>query len=165
MRISGHHRAILATAAFLFGSGLGSGTLVADPSSSARHGDPVIRGIDLERSTILDLQRDMDHGRLSSLELTAFYLVRIARVNPDLNAVIDTSPVALLEAAFSDIRRATHQLRGPMDGIPVLLKDNVDTQILVGTAGSEALENARGRDAFLVKRLREAGAVILGKAN
>src|SRR5215510_9501274 len=133
------HKAILATAAFL----LGSGSTIAQPSSNARHGDPVIRGIDLERSTILDLQRDMDHHRLTSVELTAFYLVRIAQVNPDLHAVIATSPTALIDAVFSDIRRATHQLRGPMDGIPVLLKDNVDTRILVATAGSEALANAR----------------------
>ena len=159
MRFHGH-KAILATAAFL----LGSGTTLAQ-SPQARHGDPVIRGIDLERSTILDLQKDMDHGRLSSLELTAFYLVRIAELNPDLHAVISTSPTALLEAALSDIRRATHQLRGPMDGIPTLLKDNVDTAILVGAAGSEALENATGRNAFLVRRLRAAGAVIIGKAN
>src|SRR5215510_7599086 len=136
MRFSSH-KAILAAAAFVLGSG---SPLVAQPASQAAHGDPVLRGLDLERSTI-------------------------AEINPALNAVIATSPTALLEAALSDVRRLTHQLRGPMDGIPVLLKDNVDTQVLQATAGSEALLDARGRDAFLVRRLRDAGAVILGKAN
>ncbi|HEX3762439.1 MAG TPA: amidase, partial [Kofleriaceae bacterium] len=120
---------------------------------------------DLERSTIPQLQDAMDRGRISSLLLTAFYLGRIEDLNPELHAVIATSPTALIEAAFSDIRRATHRLRGPMDGIPVLLKDNVDTEVLRATAGSEALLGARGRDAFLVGRLRDAGAVILAKTN
>lgn len=161
MRFSSH-KAILAAAAFMLGSG---SPLVAQPASQAVHGDPVLRGLDLERSTIPEIQAAMDHGRISSVLLTAFYLGRIAELNPELNAVIATSPTALLEAALSDVRRLTHQLRGPMDGIPVLLKDNVDTQVLPATAGSEALQGARGRDAFLVRRLRDAGAVILGKAN
>ena len=161
MRFS-RHKAILVAAALLLGSG---SPLVAQPSTPARHGDPVLRGLDLERSTIPEIQRAMNNGRISSILLTAFYLGRIAELNPELHAVISTSPTALLEAALSDLRRLTHQLRGPMDGIPVLLKDNVDTAILPATAGSEALENARGRDAFLVRRLRAAGAVIIGKAN
>ncbi|HET9622741.1 MAG TPA: amidase family protein, partial [Kofleriaceae bacterium] len=86
-----------------------------------------MHGIDLERATILDLQAAMDHGRLSSVELTAFYLARILRLNPSLHAVLVTSPSALVEALFSDVRRQLHQTRGPLDGIPVLLKDNVDT--------------------------------------
>jgi len=77
-----------------------------------------------------------------------------------------TSPTALIEALFSDLRRHVHRLRGPMDGIPVLLKDNVDTRIVPTTAGSEALLQARhNRDAFLVRQLRDGGAVILGKTN
>ena len=159
------HAAILAGTALLGTLLIDAPTTRADSSAQSRHGDARIRGIDLERSTIPDLQDAMDHHRLSSVELTAFYLGRIDDLNPDLHAVIATSPVALLEAVLSDVRRATHQLRGPMDGIPVLLKDNVDTQILRATAGSEALLGARGRDAFLVRRLRAAGAVIIGKAN
>jgi len=127
---------------------------------------PVLRGIDLERSTIPELQAAMDHHRLTALELTRFYLARIAALNPELHAVIETSPTALVEAAASDLRRVTRQLRGPLDGIPVLLKDNVDTQILRTTAGSEALLHARhDRDAFLVRKLRAGGAVVLGKTN
>ncbi len=157
------HRVILA-ATLLLGFALGAGTTTAG-SNASRHGDPMLRGIDLERATIPQLQDAMDRGRISSLLLTAFYLDRIEDLNPELHAVIATSPTALIEAAFSDIRRATHRLRGPMDGIPVLLKDNVDTEVLRATAGSEALLGARGRDAFLVSRLRDAGAVILAKAN
>ncbi|HEY6176578.1 MAG TPA: amidase [Kofleriaceae bacterium] len=163
MRIS-VHKANLAALAFLVSAGIGSGTTVAD-SDRARHGNPSIHGIDLERSTIPELQDAMDHHRLTSVELTLFYLDRIEDLNPELHAVIATNPVAIIEAVFSDIRRATHDLRGPMDGIPVLLKDNVDTRELRATAGSEALLDATGRDAFLVQRLRTAGAVILAKAN
>ena len=157
------HRVILAVTVLL-GFALGAGTTTAD-STAARHGAPILRGIDLERTTIPQLQDAMDRGRISSLLLTAFYLERIEQLNPELHAVIATDPTALIQAAFSDIRRATHRLRGPMDGIPVLLKDNVDTEVLRATAGSEALLGARGRDAFLVGRLRDAGAVIIGKAN
>jgi amidase len=164
MRILGH-AAVLAGTALLSTLVIDATTARADASAQSRHGDARIRGIDLERSTIPDLQDAMDHHRLSSVELTAFYLGRIDELNPDLHAVIATSPLALVEAVLSDVRRATHQLRGPMDGIPVLLKDNVDTRILRATAGSEALLGARGRDAFLVRRLRDAGAVIVGKAN
>ena len=66
---------------------------------------PVLRGIDLERSTIPELQAAMDHHRLTALELTRFYLARIAALNPELHAVIETSPTALVEAAASDLRR------------------------------------------------------------
>src|ERR1043165_9579604 len=163
MRIS-VHKANLAALAFLVSAGIGSGTKVGDPDR-ARCGNPSIHGIDLERSTIPELQDAMDHHRLTSVELTLFYLDRIEDLNPELHAVIATNPVAIIEAVFSDIRRATHDLRGPMDGIPVLLKDNVDTRELRATAGSEALLDATGRDAFLVQRLRTAGAVILAKAN
>jgi amidase len=161
------HRVILA-ATVLLGFALGASTTIAGTragSTASRHGDPILRGIDLERSTIPQLQDAMDRGRISSLLLTAFYLGRIEDLNPELHAVIATDPTALIQAAFSDIRRATHHLRGPMDGIPILLKDNVDTEVLRATAGSEALLGARGRDAFLVGRLRDAGAVIIGKAN
>ena len=164
MRIPGH-KLVLAAAACLLGPGSGSGSASADPSAQARAGNVSLRGVDLEQSTIPELQEAMDRGRISSVQLTAFYLERIERLNPDLNAVITTSPTALLEALFSDIRRITHQRRGAMDGIPILLKDNVDTQNMPSTAGSEALARARQGDAFLVRKLRAGGAVVLGKAN
>jgi amidase len=161
MRIS-RHKPIVVAAALSLGA-LGARPTLAQP---AQHGEVSIHGIDLEHSTIPDLQHAMDHGRLSSIELTVFYLARIHDLNPELHAVIATSPTALAEALFSDLRRHTHHLRGPMDGIPVLLKDNVDTRVMPATAGSEALLQARhDRDAFLVRQLHAGGAVVLGKTN
>jgi amidase len=126
-----------------------------------------VAGIDLERATIPDLQRAMDSGRLSSARLTAFYLQRIRRLDHRLNAVITTNPDALRLAVASDVRRHTHGARGLMEGIPVLLKDNIDTaDRQATTAGSLALVDARpAADAHLAGRLRASGAIILGKAN
>ena len=128
---------------------------------------PTLHGIDLENSTVLDLQKAMNARRLSSVALTTFYLRRIDRLNPRLNAVIETNPDAIREAVASDLRRVRSGARGALDGIPVLLKDNIGTaDRQKTTAGSLALAGARpDRDAFLVARLRAAGAVILGKAN
>jgi amidase len=128
---------------------------------------PVLGKIDLERATIPDLQRAMDAGRLTSAQLTGFYLRRIRELNPRLHAVITANPEAPRLAEESDARRARHGARGPLEGIPVLLKDNVDTRDRQATtAGSLALAKARpARDAHLVTRLRRAGAVVLGKAN
>ncbi len=140
-------------------------TLIATPAKASATVE--LRGIDLERATVLDLQAAMRRGRLSSATLTAFYLRRIAALNPTLHAVIETNPQAPAEALASDAHRRRHGGRGPLEGIPVLLKDNVDTADRQHTtAGSFALINSRpARDAFLVSRLRSAGAVILGKAN
>jgi amidase len=142
------------------------GTTAAGPAF-AGPARPSLNGIDLERATIPDLQHAMDHGRLSAVQLTAYYLHRIQVLNPTLHAVIATNPDALRLAAASDNRRRRHALRGPMDGITVLLKDNIDTADREGTtAGSFALVGSPvARDAHLVSRLRDAGAVILGKAN
>jgi amidase len=124
-------------------------------------------GLDPERATVLDLQRAMDHHRLTSVQLVGFYQARIRALNPLLHAVIVVNPDAVREAAASDLRRRLHQSRGPLEGVPILLKDNVDTADREGsTAGSLALAASRpARDAFLVRKLRAAGAVVLGKAN
>lgn len=155
-------RAALAAAGLLIAAPLLTGGTAAasTPASSASLG-----GIDVERSTIPDIQRAMNSGRLSSVRLTEFYLGRIAELNPKLHAVIHVNRNALVEAAASDARRRLHATRGPMDGIPILLKDNIDTRDEPTTAGSQALADARSGDAFLVSRLRAAGAVIIGKAN
>ena len=133
----------------------------------ATAGSTVLNGIDLETATVLDLQAAMDARRLSSVQLTNFYLHRIRDIDPLLNSVIETNPHALRDAALSDVHRRRHGARSPLEGIPVLLKDNIDTADLMHTtAGSFALFGARpARDAFLVRKLRDAGAVILGKAN
>jgi amidase len=115
------------------------------------------------------LQAAMGSGALTSVALTGFYLRRIARLNPALHAVITVSPNAVGEAAASDAYRssAARSSTGPrpLEGIPVLVKDNVGVSGMPTTAGSVALLAATPSDAFLVTRLRAAGAVIIGKAN
>jgi amidase len=116
-----------------------------------------------------EAQRRMAAGSLSSVALTRAYLERIAAVDdagPTLAAVIEVNPEALAEAAARDRERAAGALRGPLHGVPVLIKDNIDVAGMVTSAGSLAMATHRPRaDAFLVARLRGAGAVILGKTN
>jgi amidase len=122
-------------------------------------------GITTGSATAQNLSQALAAGTLTAAELTAFYLARIERLNPSLRAVITVSDDAAAEAAASDARRAAGATRGPLDGIGVLIKDNVAVAGLPATAGSPALEHAEAKDAYLVGRLRAAGAVILGKAN
>ena len=118
-------------------------------------------------ATIPQLQALMASGALTSVELTQRYLQRIERFNPLLHAVIETNPDALAIAAHRDQQRRRGVVRGPLHGIPVLVKDNVATaDRMRTTAGSLALRSSRvPADAVIVNRLRAAGAVILGKAN
>src|SRR5487761_1494129 len=117
------------------------------------------------RASLAELQAAMAAGELTSAELTSFYLQRIDRLNPALHAVITVNLNAGSEAAASDAARARSGPRGPLDGIPVLVKDNVQVGGMPTTAGSPALLPACPPDAFIVSRLRAAGAVILAKAN
>jgi amidase len=107
----------------------------------------------------------MDDGELTAVELTQSYLDRIDDLNDELGAVLTVNPDALDEAAASDEARGQDGTRGPLEGIPVLVKDNVDTQDMPTTAGSRALLGSEPDDATITRRLREAGAVIIGKAN
>ena len=163
--------ALLAVGLILAGTGqAAAATTTASTTATTDHPSadrPFLRGIDLEKATVLDLQRAMNAHRLNSAALTAFYLDRIRALNPKLHAVIETNPDALRDALASDLHRLTRGSRGPLEGIPVLLKDNVDTDDREHTtAGSFALLGAKpARDAFLVQRLRAAGAIVLGKAN
>jgi amidase len=118
-------------------------------------------------ASIPQLQNLMATGMLTSRELTQGYLSRIRDLNPLLHAVIETNPSAIALAAQLDNERRRGQVRGPLHGIPILLKDNIATDDqMQTTAGSLALVNSRvPDDAPIVKRLRAAGAVILGKAN
>jgi amidase len=124
------------------------------------------QGPDLDQATIPALQQWMARGKLSAVRLTDMYLDRIRAVDHKLNSVILLDGTAIDQARASDRRRRDGRLRGPLDGIPVLLKDNIDTANLRTTAGSRALlGKPPAKDAALTKRLRAAGAVILGKAN
>src|SRR5437870_9586003 len=118
-------------------------------------------------ASIPDLQALMASGALSSKDLVKGYLDRIASLNPLLHAVIETNPNAVSIAAHLDNERRKGQLRGPLHGIPILVKDNIATDDnMQTTAGSLALVNSRvPGDAVIINRLRAAGAIILGKAN
>jgi amidase len=123
-------------------------------------------GFDLESATIPDLQHRMSQGRLTSVQLTAAYLRRIRTVDSKIHSVVALNQRALLEAVASDIRHRVGHTRGPLDGIPFLLKDNVDTTQMPTTAGSRALASTRpAANAHLVQQLYGGGAVILGKLN
>ena len=117
---------------------------------------------DVEDAAIVDLQNAIDEGRLTSEDLTATYLERIETLDPQLGAVVTVNPDAIDIARSRDQSRRDHGPLSPLDGIPVLLKVNMDTaDNQPTTAGSTALLNSRpSDDAFLVDQLRKAGAVI-----
>ncbi|MBW4573580.1 MAG: hypothetical protein KME31_38200 [Tolypothrix carrinoi HA7290-LM1] len=123
----------------------------------------------LETATIADINQAFDAGALTSVQLTQLYLNRINaydKQGPSINSIITINPQALETAAALDNERPTSGKRSPLHGIPVILKDNYDTFDLPTTAGSLTLKNSISPDdAFLTKKLRDAGAIILGKAN
>ncbi|WP_242920306.1 amidase [Pontibacter liquoris] len=124
----------------------------------------------LNETTIRELQQKMQSGALSSSAITKQYLDRIEAIDkngPRLNSVIEVNPDALSIAEQMDKERKAGKVRGPLHGIPVLIKDNIDTaDKMQTTAGALALAgNIASDDAFVAKRLRDAGAVILGKTN
>lgn len=124
----------------------------------------------LEELTVAEMQAAMAGGKLSSTRLTRMYIRRIERIDGgpiDLRSVIEVNPDAVDIAKALDRERKQGNVRGPLHGIPILLKDNIDTDdATLTTAGSLALVDSRpGADATVAAKLREAGAVILGKAN
>jgi amidase len=130
----------------------------------------VVAPFELEEATIADLQSGMSSGRMTARSITQAYLDRIAeldRKGPTLRHVIEVNPDALSIADGLDQERKAGRVRGPLHGIPILLKDNIDTaDKMTTTAGSFALEGSRAtRDSFIAARLRAAGAILLGKAN
>ncbi len=129
-----------------------------------------VRPFELDELGIPELQQGMASGRFSARSITEKYLARIEEIDrrgPAVNSVIEVNPEALAIADALDRERKEKGPRGPLHGMPVLLKDNIDTaDRMRTTAGSLALADSRpARDAFIVQRLREAGAVILGKTN
>jgi amidase len=124
----------------------------------------------MEELSILELQEKMSIGDLTAVDILNSYLARIEELDkqgPAINAIIELNPDAPVIAEKLDQERLAGKLRGPLHGIPVLIKDNIDTHDhMQTTAGSLALEGSVApRDAFIVKRLRHAGAVIVGKTN
>jgi amidase len=162
-------RFLAATAAG--GAGLLAGRLEGlwGLAPGARAGSGALTGAEAPwiEATFTELQRLMQSGELSSVELTRGYLRRIERLNPLLHAIIETNPAALRIAERLDAERRRGDVRGPLHGIPILLKDNIATaDAMETTAGSLALVGSRvPQHARLVQKLRFAGAVILGKTN
>jgi amidase len=128
---------------------------------------PAFAGYDPTEKSIGELEADLTAGRATSVGLVEAYSHRIEALNPRLRAVIVVNPHALAEARAADAARAAHRPQGPLAGVPILVKDNIESaDPMATTAGSLALEhNMPGRDAPLVARLRAAGAIILGKTN
>ncbi|HET9765553.1 MAG TPA: amidase [Thermoanaerobaculia bacterium] len=159
----------------LGGAGLAGRAAAAEAAAAAAKAEPAasaaaVPPFELEELTIAQLQEGMGSGRFTTASLVAAYLARIDALNtqgPQLRAVIEVDPDALAVAAALDRERKEKGPRGPLHGIPILLKDNVGTHDrTTTTAGSLALAGSiPPRDAFIAAKLREAGAVLLGKAN
>src|SRR6266571_287322 len=157
----------LSRRAFLkYGAGTVAGSMVSNPTG---HAAPLHtrQAFDLEEATIAQLQESMRSGARTSRSICAAYLTRIAELDPKLHAVLEANPDALVVADRLDGERKAGHVRGPLHGIPVLVKDNIATvDRMMTTAGSLALAGVTPpRDAPLIARLRAAGAVILGKTN
>jgi amidase len=126
--------------------------------------------LNLEEITVQELQKKMQSGEESSVSITRAYLERIKEIDkagPMLNAVIELNPDSVRIAEGLDLERKNGKIRGPLHGIPVLVKDNINTgDQMLTTAGSIALDgNHAKEDAFVIKQLRDAGVVLLGKTN
>jgi amidase len=141
-----------------------AGLLLAATSAATHARDAVV-----EERSIDQLQADMTARRATSVDLVRAYLKRVERLDrrgPTLRSIIALNPRALNQAKALDAERKAGRVRGPLHGVPVLIKDNIDTLGMPTTAGSLALkDNYTRRDAPVVARLRAAGAVILGKTN
>jgi amidase len=143
---------------------LGASGAAAPPGLAATPTDTTVNGIDVDATTIPELQTLMKFGQLSSVQLTNFYLQRISDLKTTLNAVITVSPTALTDAQAADAARADGDHR-PLLGIPIIVKDNVNTTGMPTTAGSFALAGSTPDNAFIAAKLKAAGAIIIGKAN
>jgi amidase len=159
------HLRILAAIALL-----GTVSIAAPIRTSTRAQPATPAQFDLEEATVSDLQQRMTRGTETARTIAAKYLARIDAVDrsgPSLHSVIEVNPDALAIADRLDEERRTRGPRGPLHGIPVLLKDNIDTgDRMMTTAGSAALAGRSApKDAPIVARVREAGVVILGKTN
>jgi len=140
---------------------------IAGAAPVAASSDPTntrVAGINVDATTIPQLESLMNHHRLSSVQLVQFYTHRIKKLNPALHAVITVNPHALALAVAADSARRHGDHRALL-GIPIIVKDNIDTTGMATTAGSWALAGSTPSDAFIVQQLKASGAIILAKAN
>ncbi len=149
-------------------TGIAAGTATLIARGPALGAEPASPAYSLEEATLDELRLGLESGRWTSQALASAYLARIGSLDGGLHAVIEVNPDALALAEALDAERRKTGSRGPLHGIPILVKDNLDTaDRMKTTAGSLALADAPApaRDAFVVERLREAGALLLGKTN
>jgi amidase len=163
-------RAGLASTAMVFSPAAGSALAQQKDKGNSDASAAPVKAFEFEETTIADLQEALRSGRHTSRSITQAYLERIQEVDkqgPALNSVIELNPEALAIAENLDDERKAGRVRGPLHGIPVLIKDNIDTaDRMQTTAGSLALVGQpAARDAYIVEKLRASGAVILGKTN
>jgi amidase len=139
------------------------------PPSPAAHNESSTPTLDVVELSAVEARDRMAAGTITSRALTQAYLDRIRQIDdagPMLNAVIEINATAIADAEALDAERKGGKVRGPLHGIPILIKDNIDIVGMANSAGSLALaDNRPKQDAFIVTRLRDAGAVILGKTN
>lgn len=165
-------RRFLGTAA-AGGAGLtlgAGGCTSADSTAGSTGSSAQIPSFELDEITVDELQASMESGERTARSITELYLRRIEEMDgqgPELRSIIETNPDALRIADELDAERRASGPRGPLHGIPVAIKDNIDTHDgMTTTAGSLALDGSiPPRDAFIAQRLRDAGAIILAKAN
>lgn len=160
----------LAGAVAIGGRPLAGQTMSVGSESTGGKERFAISPFDLEEATLADLQAGMSSGRMTARSITEQYIARIEEIDrkgPTLRHVLEVNPDALAIADSLDRERKSGRMRGPLHGIPILLKDNVDTaDRMTTTAGSLALEGSIPlQDAFIAAKLRAAGAVLLGKTN
>jgi amidase len=166
LRAAGSSRRQLLQAGLIAGAGA-----ALFPALRAAASEPTaVPSFELDEATLADLQAGMSSGKFSSRSITEKYLARIEEIDrrgPAVNSVIEVNPEALAIAEALDQERQSKGPRGPLHGIPVLIKDNIDTaDRMQTTAGSLALAGSRpAQDSFVAHQLRQAGAVILGKTN
>ena len=148
-------------------AGIGATTLL-NRTTKAETAKTININAELEEITVVELQSKMRSGELTAKSLAEKYLARIKEIDPKINSVIELNPDALKIAEELDKERKKGKIRSPLHGIPVLIKDNIETaDKMKTTAGSLALLDAPApeKDAFIVQQLKKAGAVILGKTN
>jgi len=156
--------AVIAILAMLVSVGIRADQRVPPPKAQPA---PVIEFFEVHELSILDLQAALSSGRVTSRRLVESYLARIQaydQAGPRLNAILTINPRAREDADAMDRERAEGKVRGPLHGVPILIKDNYDTSDMPTSGGALGLATLQpAADAFQVKKLRDAGAVILGK--
>ena len=144
-------------------------TLLFISACSQSRNDSLYDLLNLEEITVDQLQERYENGNLTASQVTRAYLDRIEAIDkngPGLNSILSVNPNALESADQLDRERRDGNVRGPLHGVPIILKDNIDTYDMPTTAGSRFMEGSvPPEDAFIIKKLREAGAIILAKAN